>query len=458
MNATMKEAPEACGATAVRAATVMLARRLAWDPAAMATHRQAALREILRFALRHSRWHHDRLAGIDLDGITTDDLSDLPVMTRTELMANWDRIVTDPDLTLASARAHLQALDECWPLLLRDRYLVLATGGSTGEPAVFCRQTQEMVVWLAGTGRWLSTRGQAPATRFVSVGARSLRHGSAALPVFLYGQPPDRLLVPVDQPLASIIERLNELQPDVLHTYCSILGVLAQAAAAGSLRLRLTQLRAGGDALPAGVADAAQAAFGVRPIQVYPTTDVGHIAVAEAGGNDDLYVNDDLLVLEAVDEADQPVAYGQCCHHLLVTSLYQRTLPMIRYRIDDRVILEPPSERHPAFSRIGLIDGRSGDLFNYGGLIVHPHTFRAVIARHPRIRDYRVTQTADGAAISIAADAPVDVDAITHQFVTALTKAGLTDPRIEVVRVGTIPRTASGKQELFVPAERRTRG
>jgi phenylacetate-coenzyme A ligase PaaK-like adenylate-forming protein len=155
------------------------------------------------------------------------------------------------------------------------------------------------------------------------------------------------------------------------------------------------------------------------------------------------------------------VAYGQCCHHLLVTSLYQRTLPMIRYRIDDRVILEPPSERHPAFSRIGLIDGRSGDLFSYGGLIVHPHTFRAVIARHPQIRDYQVQQTADGAAISIVADAPADVNVITDQFATALTKAGLTDPRIEVTRVGTIPRSSSGKQELFVPTrsgERRTRG
>jgi phenylacetate-coenzyme A ligase PaaK-like adenylate-forming protein len=108
-----------------------------------------------------------------------------------------------------------------------------------------------------------------------------------------------------------------------------------------------------------------------------------------------------------------------------------------------------------------LIDGRSGDLFNYGGLIVHPHTFRAVIARHPQIRDYRVQQTANGAAISIVADAPVDVDVITDRFVTALTKAGLTDPRIEVTRVDTIPRTASGKQELFVAAragERRTRG
>ena len=40
---------------------------------------------------------------------------------------------------------------------------------------------------------------------------------------------------------------------------------------------------------------------------------------------------------------------------------------MIRYRIDDRVILEPPSERHPAFARIASIDGRSGNLFNYGG-------------------------------------------------------------------------------------------
>ena len=104
----------------------------------MAAHRQAALRETLSFAFGHSPWHHDRLAGIDLDGITADDLSRLPVMTRTELMANWDQIVTEPGLTLASARAHLQALDEGGPLLPRGRYLVLAArepGGGVEGPA-----------------------------------------------------------------------------------------------------------------------------------------------------------------------------------------------------------------------------------------------------------------------------------------------------------------------------------
>lgn len=82
-------------------------------------------------------------------------------------------------------------------------------------------------------------------------------------------------------------------------------------------------------------------AVGVRPADAYPTTDVGYLACRPPAENG-MVVNEDLLVVEIVDDDDRPVPEGDVGHHVLVSSLHQRTLPLIRYRIDDRIRLGPP--------------------------------------------------------------------------------------------------------------------
>ena len=431
--------------------TMELLGRLGWDLPTMAVHRQASLRQLLGFAQRRSAWHAPRLseAPIDVTTIQTDQLGLLPVMTKRDVMDNWDQLVTDPSLRLDRALAHLEALDAGGPLLLDDSYAVMATGGSTGEPGVFCWSAPELVTWIASNTRWLLAAGGAPPARLVFVGARSRRHASAALPAFVYDRPLDELLVPLDQPLSSIVERLNALQPDGLLVHGSTVGLLAEAAAAGSLRIPLTRIVTGGDAVPPGAADAAEAAFGFRPIESYPTTDVGHIATSAPEGA--LCVNDDLLIVEPVDEADNPVEYGQCSHHLLVTSLYQKTLPLIRYRVEDRVAFQGPSDAHPAFSRITSIDGRSDDLFQFGRLTVHPHTFRTLLSAHPQISDYQVHQTRRGADVAVATTTAIDLDGLASALTDQLRRAGLPDPIVGVTAVKALPRTKVGKRVLFVP-------
>ncbi|WP_222598752.1 hypothetical protein, partial [Klebsiella sp. Kps] len=54
-----------------------------------------------------SPWHARRLAHVDPDTLTGDDLSIIPVMTKADVMANWDDVVTDRRLTLELAEAHL---------------------------------------------------------------------------------------------------------------------------------------------------------------------------------------------------------------------------------------------------------------------------------------------------------------------------------------------------------------
>jgi phenylacetate-coenzyme A ligase PaaK-like adenylate-forming protein len=423
--------------------------RLNWSPTELAEHRRRELGVTLRCALQRSRWHHERLAPFDLSAIGPDDLGALPTMTKRDLMANWDDIVTNPRLTLASARAYLDDVDSHGLQPWHGEYLVFASGGSTGEPGVFCWSLAEMARWGASSIRWSLAAGVAPPKRHAWVGARSLRHPSAVAAI-LTGGTPD-LIVGVDRPVAEIVERLNTLQPDALSVVCSMLPPLVDAAVNGELLIAVDRVSVFGDVLDrTAVAEAARV-FGTEPLESYPTTDCGYIA-QQAPGEPGLYLNDDLLVVEPVDADDQPVERGQMTDHLLVTSLHQRTLPLIRYRIDDRVTFDQVPGRYPHYQRITGIDGRSDDVFHYGEVTVHPHVFRSVLSRHLEVRDYAVHQVERGAVVQIQATAAFDTEGLAAELCLALARAGLLGPDVSVSVVDALERTAVGKRRHFIAA------
>ena len=64
------------------------------------------------------------------------DLERLPVMTKADLMDNFDDIVTDARLSRDLCEDHLERADE----YLLDEFHVVASGGSSGQRGVFGRE------------------------------------------------------------------------------------------------------------------------------------------------------------------------------------------------------------------------------------------------------------------------------------------------------------------------------
>jgi phenylacetate-CoA ligase len=107
------------------------AGRIGWSADRVARER---LRALLA-AARRSPWHRERLAGLDTGAFGEADVASLPVMTKTDLMDNFDDIVTDRRLTRELCERHLGGLagDAC----LLGEYRVVAAGGSSGQRGVF---------------------------------------------------------------------------------------------------------------------------------------------------------------------------------------------------------------------------------------------------------------------------------------------------------------------------------
>jgi phenylacetate-CoA ligase len=428
--------------------------RLHWDAACLAQYRSERLTETLSFAAEQSPWHAGRLSSLDLEAVTPEDLTSLPTMTKADVMDAWDRIVTDPRLSLDAARQHLARVDDGGPPFLLGKYFVFTTGGTTGQPGVFVWSIEEFARLGASTIRLGIDAGDPPAQRLTFVAARSLRHPSAWPPLLLHGRQHagSRQRVSIDQPVSAIVEQLNAISPDSMWVVSSMLPALVEAAAAGALRISPRRIVAGADAVEPRALDAAEAVFGTRPVESYATTDVGMVA-DQAPAEDALIVHDDLMIVEPVDEDDRPVPPGELSHHVLVTSLHQRTMPMIRYRIDDRIRVAPRAgRRYPAFTRVASIDGRADDLFRYGDVTVHPHSFRSILTRHASVDDYQIRQKPKGAEVLIQVRGLCDVATLTAQLTAALVAAGVPGATAQVAVVDEIPRTRLGKRLRFVPA------
>lgn len=106
-----------------------------WSRECLKAHREQSLRILIEFAQRQSTWHKKRLGHLNADRLREEDLRDVPVMTKQDLMANFDSIVTDPRLTLDMLENHLAGLNNDAYLL--DRYHVVSSGGSSGRRGVF---------------------------------------------------------------------------------------------------------------------------------------------------------------------------------------------------------------------------------------------------------------------------------------------------------------------------------
>jgi hypothetical protein len=117
-------------------------QRVSWDAGQLAAHQRERLRVLLARAGEHSPFHARRLRGLDLSRFEVGDLARLPVMTKAQMMADFDDVVTGRRLSRRMAEQHLAASAH-EPGLLLDQYVCLISGGSSGLRGVFVQTLSE---------------------------------------------------------------------------------------------------------------------------------------------------------------------------------------------------------------------------------------------------------------------------------------------------------------------------
>lgn len=432
-----------------------LRRRERWTRARLLAHQRRQLARLRRFAVAKSRFYRELHRG--REGA---DLSELPPVTKAMLMDNFDAISTARGARLADLESYLEGLRD--NERFAGRYWVSATSGSSGRRSVIPNSRSEWSMMIASYARanaWAGiTAGPAHRVTMAVVSSTTAWHQSARVAATIRSPFIRSDRIDAAAPLAEIVERLNRLRPEVLIGYASMIRILADEQLAGRLVISPRAVNSSSEVLTAEARAMAVRAWGGEPFDVYAATETGGIA-AECAQHHGLHLFEDLVIPEVVDENYQPVPPGVTGDRLLVTVLFSRTVPLIRYELTDRIRLATRrcGCRLP-FRLAETVEGRTDDVLRLpaqagGSVRIHPVVFHRVLDLLD-VAGWQVRQEAGGLTVLVAgAGGQLDPGAVVDRLRGELQRAGVGPLPVRLETVGAIPPGAAGKRPLVL-AER----
>jgi phenylacetate-CoA ligase len=434
-------------AIGVRESKALLERER-WPRERIEQFQRARLEELARYAAERAPFWRARIPRGRFG------LTDLPPTSKTDLMESFDELVTDPRLRLDDLLEHLNEVKG--DALYLGEYRVMASSGSSGRKAVFVYDRagwRAILTMFLRRSNWMGAAPRLPRLRLALIGGSSSTHmsrrGAQSLDVGIHRM----LSLSVTDPVPELVSRLNDFQPTNMNAYPSVLALLAEEQLAGRLRLRLEAFSASSEPLTPELQARLEEAFGVRPYNFYATTE-------GLWGNDcpenSMHLFDDMCIVENVDEHDVPVPAGETGSRLLVTNLFNRSLPLIRFEVSDLVAVEPePCPCGRNLMRVRSLDGRAEEVLDVGGVTVHPLQF-ALVTADPDVREFQVVQEGDALRLKVAlrngaADAP---DRLRERVAARLSDLGVPRPTVKVETVNALERATGGKLQMIVPERR----
>jgi phenylacetate-coenzyme A ligase PaaK-like adenylate-forming protein len=438
----------------IEALAARMLERERWPRPRLLEFQRRRLREVVRHATANSPYYRRAIGDAGSGDIGLDQL---PILTKATLMAEFDRIVTDRRLTRADAEQHV-AGDRAGELLFGE-YRVFASGGTTGERAVVVYDQAAWDVAVACVPRFMNIQGIAAGARVLGIGSPSPLHlTNRVFAEFCAGRA-DAPRLAVTMPVRDITEALNAYQPKALITYPSFIRRLAEEQRAGRLRIAPRQFGSAAETLTQDVRELAWETWGAAVLDVYGATEANLIGV-ECPWTAGLHVLEDLVVLEVVDEHNHPVPHGVVGHKLLITTLFNRTLPLIRYEFSDlATVAEGPCRCGRPHLRLASLQGRREDVVSLPGrdgrrVSVHALQLQAPLHRMPGVRQFQVCPRPAGLLVRLvleeAAVAEELLGSARRAIEAELMQAGAAIETLAIEAVDEIRRAGNGAKEKLV--------
>jgi phenylacetate-coenzyme A ligase PaaK-like adenylate-forming protein len=398
----------------------------------------------------------------DLPPTSEIELHDLPVTRKPNLMREFDDWLTIRSLPLERAREHLRDIRKLAVPI--DDVAIFRTSGTSGEPAIivlpssFLEYSFGITLARFDRSQWKLTREVRKAGVDVTITGGNGHFAGTGFRKLISRLAP-RLAGPstfieAEQPIGRIVERLNAI-PKIatILTYPSTLTILAKEKEAGRLRIEPALFKTGGETLTDDLRERVRRAFPSLKhdvVDVYACTECLAPSIECSHGRH--HVNEDWVILEAIDEAMRPVPDGTLSATVLLTVLTNDVQPFIRYDLGDciRFYTDPCPCGSPF--RSFQVEGREATLVRVGEVTLSPLIFDL---EHEHARRIQLVQTNERdfeVRIELADEAPARV---VFQEVIQSVKRVFFDNDLEDVAVSESQAppelTASGKFHEVLP-------
>lgn len=425
-----------------------------WNRDKITAHQERALRRLRTATYTDSRFYRRHHAGLE-----EAPLNRLPPVTKADLMDHFDDAVTDPRLTLSALEQHLRQLVDTSAdpgIPWQNRWWTAVTAGTTGRRGTFVWDKREWATVLASYARataWAGIpAGPMHPLRTAVVSSRRPTHQSAVVGASLTSRMVPTLRLDATDRLDSMVQQLNAFAPGLLVGYPSALRPLATEQAAGRLHIFPQAIMSASEVLTSKAEQEFARAWHAPVFNVYAATETAGIASSCTAGRQHIY--EDLVIAEPVDDDYAPVPPGTVGARLLVTVLFSRTLPIIRYELSDRIsIAGSGCSCGRSFAVLTAVDGRAEDILHLSGLhapvAVHPNVFHNVLDDVSGA-GWQVIQREQALDILLA-HPPADTNepALQQRLEQALAGQGVQGIVVRISSVAALPRTPLGKAPLI---------
>lgn len=344
------------------------------------------LKKLVRYGKEHSPYYAKSLETFHFD--TLHEYRSLPQIDKNVLMKNFDTINT-----------HGLCLEDAMPFALqkefnkdylgyyKDRFVLGLSSGTSGNKGLFITDkalTHKLpYVFLARSGLPLSLLPYRIlfCLRVFSQGFNDINSPLIHLHYAPTMTAPDKL-----------IEDINDRRINILMAPPSLVRVLLPFAK--EIKVKLKRIVCYAEVLEREEKQRFEAVFNTQVIEIYQASE-GQMASACPHGN--LHINEDLVYVELLDANNKPVETNQVAHSMVVTNLVNTAQPLIRYAMNDLIVLKDGCSCGSLFRVIDSIIGRQDDVMHFitkdgKDQVVFPDLMsRWIITYSDTIREFRVT-------------------------------------------------------------------
>lgn len=322
---------------------------------AVLEYSEVQFRKIIKYAYNNSKFYKNYYKA---NGIKYDDLDGIPI----EQIPSIDKKMVRENFYDISVKevnpCKVQEALKSQDLLPRvENYYLVHTSGSTGIPTNFMYSKKALMILESNFVR-LSITGDNPVgikdLPVKSLYIAPVGSGYACTALAIFGMQKyhcKSVVINAQKPLNEWIEIIKDYKPSYLSGYPSCINLVASLQEKGEINISPKKIITGGEPLSEELASYYKKVFNADIIDYYGCTESIFIG-AGTTYYDGIYLYDDLNYLEVDDN-----------NKLIITPLYNKEFPLIRYKLSDVVDgFNKEGYGNLPYTHINKVMGRSEEL------------------------------------------------------------------------------------------------
>lgn len=326
--------------------------------------RDKKLRKKIQYAVNKSAYYKKIYKHIDIQNIK---LEDLPVINKMDLVNNFNDFITIPSIRHDRLREYFME-EFSFDKMFLNEFLAFHTSGSTGNPAYVVWGAKEFATstymllhknigLIKGSNIFEILKNK---RKLLYFGIMDDYVGGNSW-IYQIGKYVDVKMISIFSSPDQWIKIINEFQPDVIMAKPHVLAKLANQVAGGSLHISPEKLIFVGEMLRPRDKEVIHKYFSCPLMNSYSTCETGPVAW-QTDEREKLSVINEEVIVELLDDDNKPIREFYKEGKVVITNLYSKIMPIIRYEIGDRAYFIP-NEINDEMSTISYIKGRNTSNF-----------------------------------------------------------------------------------------------